>query len=249
MNKCKAIVIDDEKPARELVKAMLRDDKNIELVGEAGNGFDALKLIHDLQPDLLFLDIQMPKISGIELLEILDNPPKVIFITAYDDFAIKAFELNAVDYLLKPFTEERLQNAIHRVIDNMSFLNRDKIVHIRERTVDQHPEMLERIVIKDGTQITVLATEDVFYIEAYDDYVNIFTAERKYLKNATMKYFQQHLDEMLFVRIHRSYIVNVTCVSRIEPWGNDTRILILKNDKRLKVSKTGYKALKDVLNI
>ena len=196
----KAFIVDDEPLAREVVKKHLQKHTDIVLVGEANDGFEALKLIPEVKPDLLFLDIQMPKINGFELLELLSETPSVIFTTAFDEFALKAFEVNALDYLLKPFSEERFDSAISKKkhAELMNNPKRDiplQIIHEQNR-----------IVVKDGTEIKIIPIDDVDYIEAYDDYVKIYQGKKYILKKQTMNHFEQVLPKDQFIRIHRSYI-------------------------------------------
>jgi len=242
-----AIIIDDEQPARNLVAAYLKKWEQIKVVAQCSNGFEALKAIRDQQPQLLFLDVQMPKITGLELLEVLDTPVHVIFTTAYDQYALKAFELNAVDYLLKPFSQKRFDDAITKVIQKIT--NGESANNLVAESIQtEMQEHLERIVVKKGNKLEVIGVDDVFYLEAQEDYVMIHTASGHFLKSKTMKYFEDHLPANQFVRIHRSYIVNVDKIERLEPYDKDTYLAILKNDQKLKVSRTGYKKLRQQMN-
>jgi two-component system LytT family response regulator len=245
----KAIIIDDEPLARELLKTFLKDYSSVEVLAECSDGFQGLKAIQDLKPDLIFLDIQMPKITGFEMLELVEDPPVIIFTTAYDEYAIKAFEMQAVDYLLKPFSAERFAQALSkaeerlRQKDTSSFPIKEllgKALYTEGR--------IERIVIKTGSKVKVIPVQTVFYLEAQDDYVMVYTAEGKFLKQQTMKYFEAALEHSHFVRIHRSYLVNILEISLIEPYEKESYRLVLKNDVRLPISKNGYSRLKKVLN-
>lgn len=246
--KIKIIIIDDESLARQISKNYLTRHNNIEIVAECSNGFDAIKKISELKPDIILLDIQMPKLTGFEMLELIENPPIIIFTTAYDHFAIKAFEVSAVDYLLKPFSEERFDQAIQKAIKLLDdkFKQDDSIRNIITEH-DKKIETLERVVIKDGGKINIIPVNEIRWIEAQDDYVMIYSAQGKYLKQKTMKYFEDHLDETQFVRIHRSYIINLSYLQHLEQQETDSYKIILKNGQELPVSKSGLARLKATL--
>ncbi|MBN2521145.1 MAG: LytTR family transcriptional regulator DNA-binding domain-containing protein [Bacteroidales bacterium] len=245
----RCIIVDDEQPARELIKNYLEDFPEIEIINECTDGFSALKEINQLKPDLIFLDIQMPKLTGIELLEVLDHKSLVIFTTAYDEYAIKAFEINAIDYLLKPFSKTRFAEAINKLNDRMKNLKQEskKINEFVDQTKQSIKE-LNRVVVKTGSKIKVIPVETINFIEAYDDYVNIYTNDGKFIKQATMKYFESHLNEDKFSRIHRSYIVNIQNIIQLELYEKDTYLVVLKSGEKLKTSRSGYKNLKQKLN-
>jgi two-component system LytT family response regulator len=247
MEAIKAIIIDDEELARELIKNYLKEFQEIELVGECENGFDAVKSISELRPDLVFLDIQMPKLNGFETLELIENPPEVIFITAHNEYAIRAFEMNAVDYLLKPYARERLISAVQKAIDRIR-KGSTAGTGISELIRQPLTEKLERIVVKSGTKIRVIPVDKITYLEAQDDYVMIHTEEGKHLKQGTMKYYEDNLDEARFIRVHRSYIVRIDQVTQLEPYSKENYVLRLKNGDNLKVSRNGLKNLKDKFN-
>lgn len=240
----KAVIIDDELPARDLVKFYLKDNNDILVVGEADNGFDGAKLIHNEQPDLVFLDIQMPKINGFEMLELLDEPPSIIFCTAYDEYAIKAFELNAIDYLLKPFSKERINEAIDKVIKEQVRPDKSKL----EALVESQ-EQLDRIVVKTGHSIDIIDVGAIHFLEAQDDYVEIHAGDRKLLKQQTMKYYEHALDNRRFVRVHRRFIVNVESIAKLDKLGKETYLAQLKSGQQISVSAAGYARLKEVLNL
>jgi two-component system LytT family response regulator len=243
--KYKALIIDDESPARDIVREYLKSIDQIEVVGECSNGFEALKQIQELKPDILFLDVQMPKISGLELLEVLDDCPAVIFTTAFDQYALKAFELSAVDYLLKPFSVERFNQAVARVIDKLA---NNQTTNIKEFIDSAHDnELLNRLVVKSSTKIVVIPITEVLYFEAQEDYVMIYSEKGRYMKSQTMRYYEEHLPADQFVRIHRSYIVNVNRVERLEPYDKESYVAVLSPDVKLKVSRAGYKKLKETL--
>jgi two-component system LytT family response regulator len=247
-NKIKVIIVDDESLARQITKSYLSTRSDIEILSECSNGFDAIKKINELKPDLIFLDIQMPKLNGFEMLELIENPPIIVFTTAYDNFALKAFEVSAVDYLLKPFSEERFSAALEKAISQLGdrFQQNSAIVNII-KTHDEKIEFLERVVIKDGGKITIIPVEEIKWIEAQDDYVLINSEKGRFLKQKTMKYFENHLNENQFVRIHRSYIINLDFLQHLEQTDTESYRLVLKNGKELPVSKTGLTKLKSTL--
>ena len=243
----KTLIIEDEELARDLLKSYLKDHPKVELIGECENGFEGIQKINELKPDLVFLDIQMPKITGFEMLELLDHKPEIIFTTAYDQYALKAFDFNAVDYLLKPFSKDRLLKAIERITErvgnNESF--NEKLVQLSEFAIDEY---LDRVVVKDRHKINIIPTENIRYIESLDDYVLIYTSEGRHMKQKTMKYFESHLNPKDFIRIHRSYIVQVIHIAEIQQYEKESYVVILKDKTKLKVSKTGYKKIKEVLH-
>ena len=243
----KTLIVEDEELARNLLKSYLKDHPNIELIGECENGFEGVRKINELKPDLVFLDIQMPKITGFEMLELLDHKPEIIFTTAYDQYALKAFDYNAVDYLLKPFAKNRLMSAIEKVVDRLknAETTEDKLDKLSDY---EGGEFLDRVVVKDRHKINIIPTENIRYIESLDDYVLIYTNEGRHMKQKTMKYFESHLDPNNFIRIHRSYIVQVEHIAEIQQYEKESYVVILKDKTKLKVSKTGYKKIKDVLH-
>jgi two-component system, LytTR family, response regulator len=245
----RTLIIEDEEPARDIVKTYLKKYPEVEIIGEAADGFTGVKAINELKPDLLFLDIQLPKLTGFEILELAEHSPVIIFTTAYDQFALKAFEMNATDYLLKPFSADRFDSAIQKAIAKLNS-KQDEAPSIQKlvETIDEKTESIDRVVVKTGTKIKVIPTEKIIYIEAQDDYVMIYAEEGKHLKEKTMKYFENHLDVLQFVRIHRSYIVNVNHIAQLEHFSKDSYVVILKNGVKLKVSDSGYKNLKNRLN-
>jgi two-component system, LytTR family, response regulator len=244
--KITALIIDDETLAREIIKKYLSQINEIEIIGESGNGFDAVKKINMLNPQLIFLDIQMPKITGFEMLELLDNPPVIIFTTAYDHYAIKAFEVNAADYLLKPFSEERFKEAVSKAVEKIN-KNESKLPVVDNliKHKESSLEIIERVVVKTGSKITVIPVDEIKYIEAKDDYVMIHSAGGNFLKQKTMKYFEEHLPPSGFVRIHRSYIASIKEIKNIELLEKESYIATLSNMDKLPVSKNGYDKLKE----
>lgn len=244
----KAIIIDDENLARQLIKTYLSKFEEIEVVAECADGFEGLKAIQQHKPNLIFLDIQMPKITGFEMLELVENPPVVIFSTAFDQYAIKAFELNATDYLLKPYSETRFQEAVKKALAKVGQKenNEEEFENLKESRAQS--ESLDRIVVKTGNKIQILALTEVHHFEAQDDYVAIHSIEGKFLKLIRMKTLEQGLPEGDFVRIHRSHIVNVKEIEKLELYEKDSYLLYLKTGKTLPVSRSGHQRLKQVLN-
>lgn len=240
----RVIIIDDEQPARELVKVFLKDFDQIEVVGEAENGFEGAKLVNQLKPELIFLDIQMPKIDGFEMLELLDTTPQVIFCTAFDQYAIKAFDKKAVDYLLKPFSKARFAEALDKVKSG----SYSPLPEELPQSID-YQKPLDRIVIKDRTEIVIVNVGDIDFLEAQDDYVEINTAKGKWLKQQTMKYFESGLDDNRFCRVHRKFIIQVDRLSKLDKLGKESFTAILKNGKLLPVSMSGYNRLRKLLGI
>ena len=241
----KAIIVDDEPLARMVVKEYLLQHTAITVVQECNDGFEGMKAIQQCKPDLIFLDIQMPKINGFEMLELFEDPPSVIFTTAFDEFAIKAFELNAVDYLLKPFNKERFDKAIQKFLQQAPTQQTQAVLE----TAAESPSQQNRIVVKVGNKIKIIPVSQINYLEAADDYVKIVTAEGSFLKKRTMNFFEQSLTTWHFVRIHRSYIVNTQLITRIDAHEKDSHLVLLSTGAKLPVSKTGYSKLKEVLGI
>lgn len=241
-----AIIIDDEELAREIIKNYLEAFPYIKIVNESSNGFEGAKAIQEHTPDLVFLDIQMPKLNGFEMLEIIDEDPVIIFTTAYDQYTIKAFEHNAVDYLLKPFSPDRFTASVNRALE----LTNAKTGNESRKNILPAPanESLNRIVVKSSGKIHIIPVSDIEVIESQDDYVMIYTHKEKYLKQQTMKYYDKFLDGELFVRIHRSYIVNLNAIEKIEPFEKESYIVITKNKIKIRASKSGYKRLREKLD-
>ncbi len=244
----KIIIIDDEPLARSVVKEYLQKHPGLVVVQECGDGFEGVKAIQQHQPELVFLDIQMPKITGFEMLELIDQPPAVIFTTAFDEFAIKAFESHAVDYLLKPFNQDRFDKAIERWKEKAVKRTENPAQELLE-SASLSPTQRQRIVVRNGSKIKIISVHDVFYLEAADDYVKIHTAEGYFLKNKTMGHFEQSLDNNLFVRSHRSYIVNIHQITRIDPYEKDSHVAVLRSGAKVPVSRSGYGKLKEVLGL
>lgn len=294
----KAIIIDDEPLARMIVQEYLQTYPQITVVQECADGFEGIKAIQQHHPDLIFLDIQMPKINGFEMLELVEDPPAVVFTTAFDEYAIRAFENHAVDYLLKPFTKQRFDKAVGKWLDQYTaaqaasaaqtgsgaqtpsdarttsdgsiapgagtsspagssssspddgpFVSSGEKTRQLLETAAHSPVQQQRVVVKTGGKIKIIPVEDIHYLEASDDYVKIHTHNGAFLKNKTMNYFEQVLDPTHFVRTHRSYILNVQQVTRIDPYEKDSHLCILHSGATVPVSKSGYVKLKVVLGL
>ncbi|RPJ85875.1 MAG: response regulator [Acidobacteria bacterium] len=239
----KAVIVDDEEPARLLLREYLAAHPEVQIVAECANGFEAVKAATELKPDLMFLDIQMPKLSGFEVLELLDPDPVVVFVTAYDEYALKAFEVHAADYLLKPFGQDRFDETLSRVKDR---LTKGTVTRLEQLMRDALAERkwLDRILIKDGSRVHIIPVEKIDYAEAQDDYVCFRSGGKDYLKAQSMNDLENALDPSRFVRIHRRYILNIERVARIELYAKDSRIVILHDAKQLPVSRAGYQRLK-----
>jgi two-component system, LytTR family, response regulator len=249
MEKIRTIIIDDETPARDLIKYYLTEVESIEIIAECADGFSGLKSISTLKPDLVFLDIQMPRLTGIELIEVLTEKPEIIFTTAYDQFAIRAFELNAVDYLMKPFAKRRFLDAVKKAVDKIvsGAGNKEPASQILAKKPEP-TSPVNRIVVRKGNALNLIPVEHIRYVEAQDDYVMIFHSTGKALKQQTMKFYEENLPKSDFVRIHRSYIVRIEEIKRIEPYGKENHVAILNSGDKLPVSRAGYKQLKEELN-
>lgn len=241
----KCLIIDDEPLARDIIKDYLTGFPSISITEECNNGFEGLKAIQQHQPDLVFLDIQMPKINGFEMLELIDDAPPVIFTTAYDEFAIRAFDQNAVDYLLKPFSKERFAKAIEKFMQKPETGALQQVLDEAAQT----PSQQNRVVVKDGAKIKIIPVSKIYYLEAADDYVKIVCADGTFLKNKTMAFYEKSLVMFQFVRIHRSYIVNTQLITRIYPTDKDSHSVVLSTGQELPTSKSGYTKLKSALGI
>jgi two-component system, LytTR family, response regulator len=242
----RVVIVDDEPLARQVVREYLGAHPGVEVVAECANGFDAVKSVTELSPDLVFLDVQMPKLSGFEVLELLGRDVAVIFTTAYDQYALQAFEVHAVDYLLKPFSEERFAEALSRARGRL--LARDPFpvdALVSEARPKQGP--LERVLIREGAQVHVLPVDRIDYVEAQDDYVSFVSEGKQYLKDQTLGAVEALLDPARFVRIHRSYLLNIDRIARVELYAKDSRVAILQDGKRLPVSRAGYSRLARLL--
>jgi two-component system LytT family response regulator len=242
----RVVIVDDEPLARAMVRQCIAAHPGVDVIAECGNGFEAVKAVTELAPDLLFLDVQMPKLSGFEVLELIGRDVAVIFTTAYDQYALRAFEVHAVDYLLKPFSEQRFAEALSRARERLASkesLPVDALVS--EARPRQEP--LERVLIRDGSKVHVLPVDRIDYVEAQDDYVCFKSEGKSYLKDQTLGSAEASLDPVRFVRIHRSYLLNIDRIARVELYAKDSRVAILRDGSRLPVSRSGYARLAKLL--
>jgi two-component system LytT family response regulator len=240
------VVVDDEMPARTLLREYLGTQEGVELVAECANGFEAVRRIDELEPDLVLLDIQMPKLDGFEVLELLHHRPQIVFTTAHDEYAIKAFEVQAVDYLLKPFAVERFEQALERARERLARGDAQPLEQLAEaRRRQRRPN--DRLVIRDGAEIHVVPRASIDYIESDDDYAVIHAGPLELRKKQTLSELEELLSDGGFVRIHRCYLLNVDRLKRIEPYAKDSRIVFLQGGARLPVSRSGYARLKEWL--
>lgn len=240
----RVLIVDDEHLARALLREYLAGHPDIEVVGECANGFEAVKAIGELEPELVFLDIQMPKLDGFEVVELAGPKPHYIFATAYDGFALKAFEVHAIDYLLKPFSRERLAQALAHARSRRPQPGQMEAV---VADAAHRRGMLERVLIKDGARVHVVPSGAIDYIEAQDDYVQVTAEGKAYLKNQRLSELEAQLDPQMFIRIHRSYIVNVGAIARIEPASKDNYCAVLKDGARLPISRSGYQKVRELM--
>lgn len=245
--KIRALIVDDEDLARQVVREMLASHPEVEVVGECANGFEAVRMVAEVKPDLIFLDIQMPKLDGFEVLELIGSDVAVVFVTAYDEHALRAFEVHAVDYLMKPFRADRFEAALDRAKQRIGgtapFRPEELTASTRSRGT-----YAERVVVKDGTRVQIIPISKLDYAEAQDDYVALASQGKKHLKQQTISSLEAALDPKTFVRIHRSYLVNLERVTRLEPYGKDTHVVILNDGARLPVSRSGHARLKAFLD-
>jgi two-component system LytT family response regulator len=242
----KIAIVDDEQLARKLLREYLSAYSDVEIVAECANGFEAVKAVTDIKPDLLLLDIQMPRLNGFEVLELIGREVGVIFVTAYDKYALRAFEVHAVDYLLKPFSPERLREALDRA---KARIQAPQLLPIEDLTAAARPPgaRAERILIRDGANVHVIPVSKIDYAEAQDDYVCFRSDGKRYLKQQTLADVEAVLDPSQFVRIHRSYILNVERLAKLELYAKDSHAAILRDGTRLPVSRSGYARLSSVL--
>ncbi len=247
--KIRTLIIEDEEPARNLLKTFLSGFEEINLLGEYSDGFSGLKAINETQPDLVFLDIQMPRLTGFEVIELLDELPEIVFTTAYDEYALRAFDLNAVDYLMKPFSKQRLRQAVDKVVERFKLktTGHEQVQQLMSQ-MQERTKQLERIVVKNGSKIHVIPIGQIEQIEAQDDYVMIHCPEGRFMKKETITALEQSLPEDQFLRIHRSHIVNIRQIQRIEQYGKESYLLLLKNGNTVSVSKSRIKDLKRELD-
>ena len=245
----RAVIVDDEAPARALLREFLSAHADVEVVGECANGFEAVKVIGELEADLVLLDVQMPKLDGFEVLELLERPPVVVFVTAFDEYALKAFEVHAVDYVLKPVGRERLSEALAHARERLGAPAVAPAPAPSALAAAARPpgQFVERILVKDGANVHVIPVERLDWIEAQDDYVAIRADGKTHLKPQTLAEIAAGLDPARFVRIHRSYVLNVERIARLELYAKDSRVAFLKDGKDLPVSRAGYARLRELL--
>jgi two-component system LytT family response regulator len=240
-------IVDDEAPARAILREYLQQEPGVEVVAECANGFEAVRAVASLKPDLLLLDVQMPKLDGFEVLELIEKDVAVVFVTAYDQYALRAFEVHAVDYLLKPFGPERLAQAIERVRARLSSTSGSKPAGAPLAPRLQSVRTpITRVLIRDGPNVHIVPLTKIDYVEAQDDYVAVH-AERTFLKEQTMAQMEAALDSRQFVRIHRSYLLNIDRLARVEATDKDSRVAVLRDDTRLPISRNGYARLSALL--
>lgn len=241
----KTIIIDDEPLAASIVQEYLADFPQFEVVHVCQNGFEGLKAVQQFQPDLIFLDVQMPKITGFEMLELVEDPPAVIFTTAFDEYALKAFDAKAIDYLLKPFSMSRFSQAIDKFLQQFSTVENTS----KSDELSGLAEKRERLVVRVKNEIKIIPTDQVIYFEAEDDYIAIHTAAGKYLKKMTMKALEEAMDSTRFVRVHRSFILDVNQIAKIEPYERENYLVKLLGGGQVPASKSGYSRLRQVLGL
>lgn len=244
MTRIRAAIVDDEALARAYLRELLDAHPEIEIVAECADGFEAVKAVNDLKPELLFLDVQMPKLDGFEVLELVGPELAVIFVTAFDRYAIRAFDAHAVDYLLKPFSAKRFEEALAQAKMRLDRRMNAAQLAAAARSAARHAE---RIVVRDGPSVHVIPAEKLDYAQGQDDYVALKTEGRMLLKQQTIASLEAALDPSRFVRIHRSYLVNLERVARIEPYGRDSRVAVLKDGTKLPVSRAGFERLRALL--
>jgi two-component system, LytTR family, response regulator len=247
MGVLRIVIVDDEPLARAVVREYASGDPDLEIVAECANGFDAVKAVAEHKPDLVLLDVQMPKLDGFEVLELLGRDQAIVFITAYDQYALRAFEVHAVDYLLKPFSAERFQDAMERARERQRAKAAPTDVEAIVRDARPKSGPAERVLIRDGANVHVLPVDEIDYVEAQDDYVAYMSAGKQYLKDQTLAAVEAALDPSRFVRIHRSYVLNIDRIAKVELYAKDSRIAILRDGTRLPVSRAGYARLSQLL--
>ena len=246
----RVIIVDDELLARAVLREHLAAYADVEIVGECANGFEAVKAIAELAPDLVFLDIQMPKLDGFEVVELAGAKTQYVFVTAYDQFALRAFEVHALDYLLKPFSRERLEQALAHARERLgspavAAAGSQAVAAAQEAAQRRAP--LSRILIRDGTRVQVIPAVSIDYIEAQDDYVQVVAAGKAWLKSQRLSELEEQLDPGAFLRVHRSYIVSLAAIERIDPVGKDSHCAVLRGGARIPVSRSGYQKLRELM--
>lgn len=248
----RVVLVDDETPARAILREYLTAHAGVEIVAECANGFEAVKAIGELSPDLIFLDVQMPKLDGFEVLELVSPPPAVIFCTAYDEYALRAFEIHAVDYLLKPFGRERLAEALARARERLGQGSRASAAGPAASAIAaaaRGPDRwAERVVVRDGAKVHVIPVEKLESAEAEDDYVSLHAEGRTWLKQQTLAELEGTLDPRRFVRVHRSHLIALDRIARIEPFTKDSRVAVLRDGRQIPISRSGYARLRELMD-
>ena len=240
----KVLIADDEAPARALLREMLSDEPDVEIVGEAATGLEAVKAAAELKPQAVFLDIEMPKLDGFEVLELVDPTVAVVFVTAYDSHAVRAFEVHAVDYVLKPYRTERLREALSRARDRVRDRPDPALLARAARPTGEHAR---RVVVRDGAHVRVIPVERLDYAQAQDDYVALRTEGKTYLKTQTLASLETSLDPSAFVRVHRSFLVRLDRIRSLEPYGKNDHVAVLADGTRVPVSRDGYARLRQMM--
>jgi len=243
----RVIMVDDEEPARRLLREYLEDIPGVSIVAECGNGFEAVKAVAEHEPDLMLLDIQMPKLDGFEVVELLERDLPIIFITAHDEHALRAFEVHAVDYLLKPYSAQRLAEALERARERIGRGDAPASLDELVSAARTDGGDLERVLVRDGSDVRVIPTEEVDYIEARDDAVAIHVGGESHLKAQRLSTLEERLDPKRFIRVHRSFILNIDRLRSIELYAKDSRIAILEDGTKVPVSRSGYSRLRELL--
>jgi two-component system, LytTR family, response regulator len=238
------LIVDDEEPARAVLREMLAREDDVRVVGECASGLEAVKAAGERKPQAIFLDIEMPKLDGFEVLELIDPAIAIVFVTAYDSYALRAFEVHAVDYVLKPFRQERLREALRAARARIASRPEPAVLAQAAR---QSGEYAQRIVVKDGARVHVFPVEALDYAQAQDDYVELHSEGRTYLKTQTMGSLEASLDPARFVRVHRSYLVRLDLIRSVEPYAKNSREAVLKDGARIPVSREGHARLRELL--
>ncbi len=245
----RAVIVDDEELARYVIREHLLKEEGVEIVAECANGFEAVRIANELQPNLMFLDVQMPKLDGFEVLELIEPEIAVIFVTAFDQYAMRAFDAAAVDYLLKPFGADRFRNAVERARQRLATKQPPPSASELKALARTPDQAAERIVVKDGTRVHIIPVGKLDYAEAQDDYIELHSGQKSWLKQQSLSSLEAVLDPSRFVRVHRSYLVNIERVTKIEPYTKDTRVAILTDGAQIPMSKAGYARLKELMQI
>jgi len=246
MTTLRVAIVDDEELARKVVSEYLAGQPEVTVVAECANGFEAVKAVTELKPDLVLLDVQMPKLNGFEVVELIGREQPVIFVTAFDEYALKAFEVHAVDYLLKPFDRDRLVEALDRARARIARHDTTPVEGLVELT---RPRTTERVLIRDGARVHILPVDGIDYVQAQDDYVSVQSGGRAYLKDQTLSDLESTFDPTRFVRIHRSYLLNIERLVRVEQTPRESHVAVLKDGTTLPVSRTGYRRIQQLLGL